>query len=100
MSWKLPAATWAWGVGLGLFLGLGNLTLLAAFASGGQAAIVSPLTGLYSIITVPLAVGLLNEQVRAREWLAIGMAALAIIGLAWTPSAQAQTPGPTKPHQA
>jgi threonine/homoserine efflux transporter RhtA len=43
---------------------------------------------------------LLNEQVRPREWLAIGMAALAIIGLAWTSSAQAQTAGPTKPRQA
>jgi|SRR5881394_577632 len=100
MSWKLPPATWGWGIGLGLFLGLGNLTLLAAFASGGQAAIVSPLTGLYSIVTVPLAVGFLNEQVRPGEWVAIGMAGLAIIGLAWAPSAQARTPRPTKPHQA
>ena len=74
--------------------------MLAAFASGGQAAIVSPLTGLYSIVTVPLAVGFLNEQVRPGEWVAIGMAGLAIIGLAWAPSAQARTPRPTKPHQA
>jgi transporter family protein len=83
MTWQLSMADWAWAIALGLFLGLGNLTLLGAFAAGGKAAIVSSLAGLYSVVTVPLAVGLLDEKVRSREWLAIVLALFAIVGLAW-----------------
>jgi drug/metabolite transporter (DMT)-like permease len=82
MTWRLAPADWFWAIALGLFLGLGNLTLLAAFAAGGKAAIVSPLTGLYSVITVPLAVGLLNEKVGLRAWIAIALALVAVIALA------------------
>lgn len=82
MTWRLAAADWAYGIALGLFLGLGNLTLLAAFSVGGKAAIVSPLAGLYSVVTVPLAVGILGEKVRDREWLAIALALCAVIALA------------------
>jgi drug/metabolite transporter (DMT)-like permease len=82
MTWRLAAADWAYGIALGLFLGLGNLTLLAAFSVGGKAAIVSPLAGLYSVVTVPLAVGILGEKVRDREWLAIALALFAVIALA------------------
>jgi drug/metabolite transporter (DMT)-like permease len=89
LTWRLSAADWGWGVALGLSLGLGNLTLLAAFASGGQAAIVSPLTAIYSVITVPLAVGLLGEKVGAQQWLAIALAVAAVVALAWTPTAKA-----------
>jgi drug/metabolite transporter (DMT)-like permease len=81
MTWTLAPAEWVWAVALGLFLGLGNLTLLAAFAAGGKAAIVSPLTGLYSLITVPLAIGVLREKVGPRAWLAIALALAAVIAL-------------------
>jgi drug/metabolite transporter (DMT)-like permease len=82
MTWQLSGADWTWAIALGLFLGLGNLTLLAAFAAGGKAAIVSPLAGLYSVVTVLLAVGLLGERVRPREWLAIALALSAVVALA------------------
>jgi drug/metabolite transporter (DMT)-like permease len=92
MNWRLAGADWFWGVALGLFLGLGNLTLLAAFASGGKAAVVSPLAGLYSVVTVPLAVGLADERVRPREWLAIGLALAAVLALSReTPQKPADT---------
>lgn len=81
MPWRLTGADWACGIALGLFLGLGNLTLLAAFSAGGKAAIVSPVAGLYSVVTVPLAVGLLGEKVRPREWLAIVLALVAVAAL-------------------
>lgn len=90
MNWKLSIADWIWAIALGVFLGLGNLTLLAAFAAGGKAAIVSSLAGVYSVVTVPLAVGLLDEKVRSREWLAIVLALLAVVGLA----CEKQTPSP------
>jgi uncharacterized membrane protein len=82
MTWRLPAADWTYGIALGLFLGLGNLTLLAAFSVGGKAAIISPLAGVYSVVTVPLAMGILDEKVRPREWLAIALALCAVIALA------------------
>ena len=83
MTWQLASADWLWAIALGVFLGLGNLTLLAAFASGGKAAVVSPLAGLYAVVTVPMAVGLLGEKVLPREWIAIGLALAAVVALAW-----------------
>jgi drug/metabolite transporter (DMT)-like permease len=83
MTWQRTPAEWVWAVTLGLFLGLGNLTLLAAFAAGGKAAIVSPLAGLYSLITVPLAIGGLREKVGGRAWLAIALALAAVIALSY-----------------
>jgi drug/metabolite transporter (DMT)-like permease len=81
MNWSLPVADWLWAIALGLLLGLGNLTVLAAFATGGKAAIVTPMAGLYPAITVALAVGFLGERVRSREWLAIGLALVAVVAL-------------------
>jgi drug/metabolite transporter (DMT)-like permease len=95
MAWQLPPPVWGWGIALGLFLGLGNLTLLAAFSSGGKAAVVSPMAGLYSIVTIPLAVGLLGEKVRPREWVAIGLALVAVTALAWTSDAGQEKSGGT-----
>lgn len=81
MTWSLPATDWLWAIALGLLLGLGNLTVLAAFAAGGKAAIVTPMAGLYPAITVVLAVGFLGEKVRPREWLAIALALIAVVAL-------------------
>ena len=81
MTWSLPAADWLWAIALGLLLGLGNLTVLAAFAAGGKAAIVTPMAGLYPAITVGLAVGFLGERVRLREGLAITLALIAVVAL-------------------
>ena len=41
---------------LGFFLAFGNLAILAAFARGGQAAVITTLSGLYPLISVPMAV--------------------------------------------
>lgn len=85
MTWQLTSSALGWAAALGLFFGLGNLTLLAAFAAGGKAAIVSPLTSLYSVVTIPLAVGVLGEKVHPREWLAIALALAAVLAFAWEP---------------
>lgn len=81
LNWSLPVADWLWATALGLLLGLGNLTVLAAFAAGGKAAIVTPMASLYPAITVALAVGFLGEKVRPREWLAIALALVAVVAL-------------------
>lgn len=95
MDWNLTGSDWSYATALGLFLGLGNLTLLAAFSVGGKAAVVSPLAGLYSVVTVPLAVGLLGEKVRTREWLAIVLALVAVVALAVEKQRTPPTSAPT-----
>jgi transporter family protein len=82
MQWNLPGTTWVLLLALGLFFGVGNLTLLYAYGSGGKAAIVTPLASLYSLVTIPLAVMLLGEHLSTREGLGIVLAVLAGLGLA------------------
>jgi|SRR5437879_4457198 len=74
LSWNLPAITWLLVIALGLLFGLGNLTLIFAYGSGGKASVVTPMAGLYSLVTIPLAVMMLGEHVTGREWLGIGLA--------------------------
>ena len=82
-AWRLPVVTWGWAIVLGLCFGLGNLTLLAAFASGGKASLVAPFCGLYPLVTVPLAVLFLGERVTLREWTALAVAMAAVAALAF-----------------
>jgi transporter family protein len=90
LEFHLTAKTWTMLLLLGLFFGLGNLTLIFAYGSGGRAGIVTLLSSLYSVITIPLAMILLHEQVGPREWLGIVLTLGAIVALGWetAPSAQ------------
>lgn len=81
MEWHLPLSTWGWVTLLGLTFGVGNLLYLAAFEAGAKAAIAAPLTGLYSLVAVLLAVFFFDETIRWREDAAIGLALLAVVGL-------------------
>jgi transporter family protein len=74
MNWRLPMTTWGLAVAVGLLFGLGNLTLMFAYGSGGKASVVTPLAGLYSVVTIALAVVLLGEHVSRREGLGIALA--------------------------
>lgn len=78
MKSDLSGATWGLLLSLGLLFGLGNLTLMAAYARGGRAAIVTPLASLYSLVTIPLAVLLLGEKIAMREAAGIGLALIAV----------------------
>jgi drug/metabolite transporter (DMT)-like permease len=80
-TWQLSGTTWLWLFLLGLFFGLGNLTLIIAYGSGGRASIVTPMTSLYSLVTIPLAVALLHERIGGREGMGILLAVLAVIAL-------------------
>lgn len=80
----LPPARIGWlSITLGFFFSAGNLALLQAFARGGQASVVTPLTGLYPLVSIPVAILLLGEKVSAREWLGISLALVAVVALAW-----------------
>ena len=82
MSWSLPTGTWILAVAVGLLFGVGNLTLIFAYGVGGKASVVTPLAGLYSIVTIPLAVLILGEQLTRREGLGIALALGAAAALA------------------
>jgi drug/metabolite transporter (DMT)-like permease len=79
--WQLSGMTWGLLFLLGLFYGLGNLALIIAYGTGGRASIVTPMTSLYSLITIPLAVLLLHERIAAREGIGIALALLAVVAL-------------------
>jgi transporter family protein len=86
----LSARDWAMVSLIGLLFGLGNLALIAAYGSGGKASIVTPLSGLYSVVTVPLAM-LLGERAGIREAAGIGLALAAVTLLSC--ERQKETPG-------
>jgi transporter family protein len=50
-----------------------------AFARGGKASIVVPLTALYPLVAIPIAVFALGERVGARESIGIALAAVAVV---------------------
>jgi uncharacterized membrane protein len=74
---------WMFVILLGLFFSLGNLAILAAFASGGKASIVAPLTALYPVVSIPLAILFFSEKIGPRESAAIVLALGSVAALAW-----------------
>lgn len=87
LLWRWPPLTltgqqWCLVSGLGFSLALGNFTILMAFASGGKASVISPLCGLYPLVSAPLAIYLLGERVTIREGLGIGLAMAAVVAIA------------------
>jgi transporter family protein len=92
--WPDAIAPRAWGIAiaLGFFLAFGNFAVLAAYARGGQAAVIAPLSNLYPVISVPVAVIFLREQISGREWAAIATAMLSVLALSReTPPLESQT---------
>ncbi len=63
----------------GLFGTLGNLALFASLSESGQAAVILPLTALYPLITVVVAVAFMHERARASQGLGIGLALIAVV---------------------
>lgn len=83
---------WLLVIALGLFFSLGNYVILLAFACEGKASIIAPLAGLYPLVSVPVAVGLLGEKVALREWigLAVALASVAALAIERPPSDHAE----------
>ena len=74
----ITSKTWLLVIAQGFFLALGNLAVLAAFAVHGKASIVTPLTALYPLISVPIAIGFLGERVGTREAVGIFLALVSV----------------------
>lgn len=87
----LSVATWLFAIALGFTLALGNWTILLAFASQGKASIITPLAGLYPMVSIPLAIAWLGERVIAREALGIVLALTAVVLLSYQSQAASAT---------
>lgn len=78
----ITSKTWLLVIAQGFFLALGNLAVLAAFAHQGKASIVTPLTALYPVISVPIAI-LLGEHIATREAIGIALALVSVVALSY-----------------
>jgi len=88
--------TWALATALGFTLGFGNLTVLLAYAGGGKAAVIAPLSGLYPVISIPMAIVALGERIVLREAAGIALALAAVVMLSRAPEPEASR-GATPP---
>jgi drug/metabolite transporter (DMT)-like permease len=78
--WNLSGKDWVLGIVVGLLMATGTLALFAAFRRG-KASIVTPLTALYPLVTVILAVLFLNEHFDSMKVAAIALALIAGVAL-------------------
>ena len=85
VSSTMDSTAWALAAALGFTLAFGNLTLLLAYAAGGKAAVIAPLSGLYPLVSIPIAIAAFGEPVGGRELTGIVLALVAVILLAWAP---------------
>lgn len=92
MPHQLPLPVWLWALAVGFLLGMGNLTLLAAYAADGKASIITPLSGLYPAVTVPLAILFLGERILPREWAGIALSLLGVAALSLETEGSASAP--------
>jgi drug/metabolite transporter (DMT)-like permease len=91
VSTDISTRTWLIATVIGFTLGLGNLTILFAFSSGGKASIITPLANLYPVVSIPIAIAVLDERIGAREAAAIVLALVAVVMLSY------QSPAPNPP---
>ena len=80
---EVSAEVWLLVIGLGFMLALGNFTILLAFASGGKASIITPMTGLYPLVSIPIAILALGETMNWRESMGVAFAVAGVVTLAW-----------------
>jgi drug/metabolite transporter (DMT)-like permease len=81
----VTSETWGLAAALGFTLGFGNLTLLLAYAAGGKAAVIAPLSGLYPIVSIPIAILAFDEHIGMRESLGIALALASVVMLTYAP---------------
>jgi uncharacterized membrane protein len=78
---QITARTWLLVTVMGFTFALGNLGILAALASHGKASVIVPLSGLYPLVSIPIAILALGEKVGPRESVGIALALFAIVAL-------------------
>ena len=58
--------------------GVGNLAFFQALVKGGKASVVAPVTALFPMVTVILALVFLKERLGRVQWVGLGLAFVAI----------------------
>ena len=67
-----------WAFFTGILGGVGNIFFFQAMVAGGKASVVAPVTALFPMITVLLALIFLHERLGRVQWLGLGLAFVAI----------------------
>lgn len=75
------------GLLAGAVNGLGNWAVFACLEKGAKASVAIPLTALYPLCTVALAIIFLKERPTALQWLGIALAIAAAAMLSYEPAA-------------
>ena len=88
-STPMSAADIALGVLSGAANALGSWFLFASLESGAKASVAVPLTALYPLVTVVIAVALLGETVSGAQTLGVALALAAGVLLSYEPPSTA-----------
>lgn len=67
-----------WAFLTGILGGVGNIFFFQALIAGGKASVVAPVTALFPMITVLLALTFLRERLGGRQWVGLMLAFVAI----------------------
>jgi transporter family protein len=67
-----------WAFLTGILGGVGNMAYFQAMVKGGKASVVTPVTALFPMVTVLLALIFLKERLGRLQWLGLGLAFVAI----------------------
>lgn len=78
--WPVTPRDWALGIAVGVLMAVGTLALFAALRRG-KASVVTPLTALYPLVTVLIAISFLGERINAMKCVAIALALIAGMAL-------------------
>lgn len=68
----------AWAFLTGILGGTGNIAFFHAFVIGGKASIVTPVTALFPVVTVILAITFLHERIGNAQKIGLALALAAI----------------------
>jgi bacterial/archaeal transporter family protein len=68
----------SWAFLTGILGGVGNIFFFQALVKGGKASIVAPVTALFPMVTVLLAVLVLRERMGRTQWIGLALAFVAI----------------------
>lgn len=67
-----------WAFLTGILGGVGNMAYFEAMVKGGKASVVTPVTALFPMVTVLLALLFLKERLGRVQWLGLALAFVAI----------------------
>jgi transporter family protein len=67
-----------WAFLTGILGGVGNIFFFQAMVAGGKASVVAPVTALFPMVTVLLALTFLHERLGRVQWLGLALAFVAI----------------------